>query len=222
MKKLVIGGAIAAVLLVAAVWAGLEWFLVEKNESFEKPVASNAPVPVPPSKSNLYRENVQRFLDGIAKSFRKRDHGRIADQFDLTQLYLHALGHDRSPDPPLPKLIGSQHSQLYSAVMDSFVRGGFGLPWDRIQIEQFLETPKGELVVNVLQISGDRVIPVWWWLVPTKNGYLITDAEDRLLGLSVSNQFSMLLNSGMSEERSGQVAEAVKCIPEIERLLDKY
>ena len=219
MKKLVIGGAIAAVLLVAAVWIGFDLFLVEKVDPITTAPSSVVPHAVPSTKVTPPRDDVQKYLDGIAKSLRKGETASVADQFDLPRLYSHAVRYNLSPDPSLPKLIGSQHARLYPALMEAFARGGFGLPWDRIEFEQFLETPQGDLVASVLQISGDRVVPVWWWLVPTKDGFLIADVEDRLLGLRVSHQFALLLGTGMAAERAEKVSEAAKSIRDAAVLL---
>ena len=86
MKKLVIGGAIAAVLLVAAVWIGFDLFLVEKVDPITTAPSSVVPHAVPSTKVTPPRDDVQKYLDGIAKSLRKGETATVADQFDLPRL----------------------------------------------------------------------------------------------------------------------------------------
>jgi hypothetical protein len=193
---------------------GLELFLVKPHIADSslgkaKPDANISffdpePEPIPPE--------LRSFFDALAKDARSSQTAKVAERFDLSRLYSYASQHDLTPDPLLPRMIGAQHSKLYPTILDAFARSGFGLPWDRIEIVKVVEDGKSDWIVFTRNCSGDRVVPVKWWLIRNAKGFTICDVENLLLKLRVSQQFALLLGTGMDEKRANDVAEAVKSI----------
>ncbi|MFO0938038.1 MAG: hypothetical protein U0798_16165 [Gemmataceae bacterium] len=210
MKQWLIGGIIAAILVIAGISFAFDFFLVKKVE-IETPRYENIPVTVAKNPT-LKREEVQAFLDEMSQWIRSDEPTNAADCFDLPGLYNIAKQIDLSPDPVLPNLIGDQLSRLYPALLEAAIRGGFGLPWDRIEFDQFLETKYGEPVIAVRQIAGDQVVPAWWWIQKTRKGFVVLDIEDRLLGLRVSQQFAILLGTGLDQSRAENLATVARAI----------
>lgn len=221
MKKLVIGGAVAAVLLVAAVWVGFDLFLVEKVDP-KPPERAAAPTTAPtfPASATDVSPEITAFFVALAADVRAGEGTRSADRFDPIKLYSVAASVDRTPDPPLPKLIGSQNARLYSTTLEAFGRDGFGLPWARLDIRNVTEE-KGDHLVNIRHIGGDHAVPVRWRLAASPKGLVAVDLEDLRTGLRLSHQFAALLGTGMDEPRATAVSEAARSLRDAMTLLTK-
>jgi hypothetical protein len=221
VKKVLIGGAAAAVLLVAAVWVGFDLFLVEKVDP-KPPEREPAPATAPtfPAAPADVPPEITAFFAAFAADVRAGESARAADRFDPVKLYAVAAAGERTPDPPLPKLLGGQFSKLYSTVLESFGRAGFGLPWGRVEVRQVTEE-KGDRLVDVRHIGGDHAVPVRWRLAESPKGLVAVDVEDLRTGLRLSHQFATLLGTGMDEARAAAAADAAKALRDATALITK-
>lgn len=216
LKRLVIGGAIAAVALVLTVYFAFDF--VVKPPPASPPMTRERPgtreseivaaFTAPPLRD--LPGDIDTLLGGFASSLRANRTAEACERFDLDSLYSLAKEIDLSPAERLPKYIGSQTPKFFPALTETIGKGGFGLPWDRIEVVSILPLAGGsERIVFARHIDNDRVVPVRWHLMTVGKSLKIKDLEDVQTGDRVSLWFAIQLGTSLSVVQKSEWQAAV-------------
>lgn len=205
LKRLVIGGAIAAVALVLTVYFAFDFVVKPPPASppltRERPGTRESEIEAAFTAAPLRDQpgDIHSFLDSFASTIRANRTAEACERFDLDGLYSLAKEIDLSPAERLPKYIGSQTPKLFPALTEAIGKGGFGLPWARIEVVSILPLAGGsERIVFARHIDNDHVVPVRWHLAMVGKSLKIKDLEDLQTGDRVSLWFALHLGISLS------------------------